>query len=112
MDQHDKWQRFGLRLHMGIEPFVGKIMWLVVWWTNSDPKFVARQYLNCGRKIGGMILPKDSALGLMLFSGIPLITQSDLGTENYNVAYVHTNIRHHLDRTLEGTLQHKWMGKH
>ena len=31
MNQHDKWQRFGLRLHMDIKPFVGKILWLVVW---------------------------------------------------------------------------------
>jgi hypothetical protein len=25
-DQHDKWQKYGLRLHIGLELFVGKIL--------------------------------------------------------------------------------------
>ncbi|KAG1906488.1 uncharacterized protein F5891DRAFT_1181899 [Suillus fuscotomentosus] len=28
VDQHDKWLRFGLALHTGIEPFSGHIMWM------------------------------------------------------------------------------------
>ena len=41
--------------------------------------------------------------------GIPLTTQSDPGTENYGVANVQTLLRHQLDSTLVGTLQHRWM---
>jgi hypothetical protein len=28
VDQHDKWLRFGLALHTGIEPFSVRIMWM------------------------------------------------------------------------------------
>jgi hypothetical protein len=41
-------------------------------------------------------------------SAIPLTTQSDPGTENYGVANVQTLLRHQLDPTLIGTLQHRW----
>jgi hypothetical protein len=37
-----------------------------------------------------------------------LITQSDLGTENYGIANCHTLIRHRLDPTLRDTIQHRW----
>jgi hypothetical protein len=52
-DQHDKWMRFGLRLHMGVEPFTGVILWLIVWWSNSNPKLVAHQYIKTARRVGG-----------------------------------------------------------
>jgi hypothetical protein len=117
MDQHDKWQRFGLRLHVGLEPFSGKILWLAIWWTNSNPKFVASQYLNAVRQFSGMMIFNMicvvvKELILLSVLGVPLVTQSDLGTENYNVAYAHTSIRHELDSSLEGSIQHKWMSKH
>ena len=41
--------------------------------------------------------------------GVPLITQSDPGSENYGIANAQTFIRHRLDPSLEGTLQHRWM---
>lgn len=41
--------------------------------------------------------------------GVPLVTQSDPGTENYGIANCHTTIRHQLDPTLKDTLQHRWM---
>lgn len=42
---------------------------------------------------------------------MPLISQSDLGTENYNIAKSQTTIRRTLDPTLGNTLQHRWMRK-
>ena len=53
-DQHDKWGRFGLWLHAGIEAFSGEINWLKVWWTNKNPKLVAKYYLDTCRRIGGV----------------------------------------------------------
>ncbi|KAJ3804862.1 hypothetical protein F5876DRAFT_70281 [Lentinula aff. lateritia] len=38
MDQHDKHQRFGLRYHLGFDPFPGRIAWFRVWWSNRNPK--------------------------------------------------------------------------
>ena len=55
MDQHDKWKRFGLFWHGCMDGFTGKILWLVIWWTNSNPRFVCAQYLKAVRTVGGKI---------------------------------------------------------
>ncbi|KAJ7718872.1 hypothetical protein DFH07DRAFT_872378 [Mycena maculata] len=94
-DQHDKWKRFVLWPHLGIDPYSGKIQWLKIWWTNRNPRLVTSYYIQAGRKVGG----------------IPLITQSDPGGENYGIANCHTVARQRLDPTLEGTMQHRWMNK-
>ncbi|EIN12498.1 hypothetical protein PUNSTDRAFT_61541 [Punctularia strigosozonata HHB-11173 SS5] len=100
-DQHDKWAKYGLYFHMGIEPFSGKILWLVCWWTNSNPRYIAHQYLETARRLGN----ETHAI-------LPLITQSDPGSENNGIANAHTSIRHHLDPSLAGSLQHRWKRKH
>jgi hypothetical protein len=41
-----------------------------------------------------------------------VITQSDPGTENNGVANVQTLIRHRLDPSLQGTLQHRFAKGH
>ncbi|KAG1838531.1 hypothetical protein DFJ58DRAFT_733787 [Suillus subalutaceus] len=43
---------------------------------------------------------------------VPLITQSDPGSENFSVANAQTMMCHRLDPNLNGTLQHRWMEKH
>ncbi|PSR76901.1 hypothetical protein PHLCEN_2v8148 [Hermanssonia centrifuga] len=40
---------------------------------------------------------------------MPLVTQSDPGSENYGIANAHTTLRHWHDPQLKGTLQHRWM---
>lgn len=40
---------------------------------------------------------------------MPLVSQSDPGTENFGLANGHTLLRHLQDPDLEGTLQHRWM---
>lgn len=52
VDQHDKWKKFGLALHTGVDPFCGLIHWNKVWWTNSDPKLIFSYYLEMARKTG------------------------------------------------------------
>src|SRR6266699_2685619 len=42
-----------------------------------------------------------------IYVGAPCVTQSDRGTENFNVAYAHTHIRHMLDPSLSGSIQHQ-----
>ncbi|KAG1782583.1 hypothetical protein EV702DRAFT_1065370 [Suillus placidus] len=93
VDQHDKWLRFGLGLHTGIEPFSGRIMWIQVWHSNRNPQLILNYYLDTIAELGHM----------------PLITQSDLGTENYGIANAQTLLRQRYDPTLQGTLQHRWM---
>jgi hypothetical protein len=49
----------------------------------------------------------------MVESGCPLVTQSDYGMENTNIAYAHTTIRQFLDPNLpQGRIQHNWMRGH
>ncbi|KAG9008384.1 hypothetical protein FRB90_008920 [Tulasnella sp. 427] len=95
-DQHDKWRRFLLFFHIGLEPVAGKILWLKIWHTNRNPGLVCSWYLKAIEETGGM----------------PLITQSDRGTENYGIANAQTTMRHSLDPTLEGTIQHRFMSGH
>ncbi|KAG1786291.1 hypothetical protein EV424DRAFT_1523978 [Suillus variegatus] len=40
---------------------------------------------------------------------MPLVTQSDPGTENFGVANGHTMLHQWYDPSLQGTLQHRWM---
>ncbi|OAX40779.1 hypothetical protein K503DRAFT_855105 [Rhizopogon vinicolor AM-OR11-026] len=91
-DQHDK----GLWLHISLDPFTGWIDWLKIWWTNRNPRLIARYYLDCCRKLGA----------------VPLITQSNPGSKNFAVANAQTMIRHRLNPALDRTLQHHWMRKH
>lgn len=113
MDQHDKWKKFGLRLHLGIEPFVGKLLWIKIWWNNGNPKYVCKQYCDAVRKYG-KVSPPSYFIYILISAttGLPLVTQSDPGTENYNVAYAQTTLRHELDNSLAGSIQHKWYRGH
>ncbi|KAJ7265692.1 hypothetical protein C8J57DRAFT_1620785 [Mycena rebaudengoi] len=96
VDQHDKWKyKFGLALHSGIDPFVGKIHWMKIWWSNSNPRLILSYYLDHVQESGHM----------------PLVTQSDPGNENFGMANGHTLLRHWHDPALKGTLQHRWMNK-
>jgi hypothetical protein len=52
VDQHDKWQRFGLRLHTGVDPFPGVVHWMKIWWTNRNPKLILSYYLDVVEETG------------------------------------------------------------
>jgi hypothetical protein len=52
VDQHDKWLRFGLALHTGIEPFSGRIMWMRVWHSNRNPQLILTYYLETIQELG------------------------------------------------------------
>ncbi|PSS37790.1 hypothetical protein PHLCEN_2v357 [Hermanssonia centrifuga] len=95
MDQHDKWRRFQLFLHIGIELHSGLILWLKLWWTNRNPRLVCSWYLDT-----------VEALGYVM----PLLTQSDPGTENNGIANAQTELRHQQDPALSDLLQHKFKG--
>ncbi|KZT59695.1 hypothetical protein CALCODRAFT_536231 [Calocera cornea HHB12733] len=96
VDQHDKWGRYGLYLHLGMEAFSGALLWLKIWWTNSNPRLIFSFYLEMARRYGG----------------IPLLTQSDPGNENNGIANGHSMLRQRLDPSLQGKLQHRWMRGH
>ncbi|EGO21333.1 hypothetical protein SERLADRAFT_410757 [Serpula lacrymans var. lacrymans S7.9] len=95
-DQHVKWRCFQLFLHVGLEPFSGKILWLKIWWANRNPRLICGWYCDTVAKLDGM----------------PLVTQSDPGSENNGIANGHTLLRHLQDPSLEHTLQHKFKGLH
>ncbi|KZV88399.1 hypothetical protein EXIGLDRAFT_798661 [Exidia glandulosa HHB12029] len=94
-DQHDKWKRFGLLFHVGVEVYSGRVLWLKVWWSNRTPALLASYYFGAVRDTGG----------------VPLLTQSDPGKEAVGIANAHTVIRQHHDVTLLGSIQHRWKRK-
>jgi hypothetical protein len=112
LDQHDKWKyKFGLALHSCLEPFVGRIQWLKIWWTNSNPRLILSYYLDTveesGCKANCFLLIKNSSF----LSDMPLVSQSDPGVENFGIANGHTLLRHWHNPSLEGSLQHRWMNE-
>ena len=62
VDQHDKWQCFGLRLHTGSDPFPGAIHWIKIWWTNRNPKLIASYYIGHIRRTGCKFCLRQSAI--------------------------------------------------
>ena len=72
-DQHDKWGRFGLWLHAGIEAFSGEINLLKIWWTNKNPRLIAKFYLDTCRRIGGMFLLSSCKILANLFIQVFLL---------------------------------------
>ncbi|KAG1744432.1 hypothetical protein EDB19DRAFT_1894566 [Suillus lakei] len=84
VDQHDKWLKYGLGLHTGIEPFSGRIMWI---------RLILSYYLDKVKTLGHM----------------PMVTQSDPGSKNFGIANAHTMLCQRHDPALQGTLQHRWM---
>ncbi|KAI9056312.1 hypothetical protein FKP32DRAFT_1615863 [Trametes sanguinea] len=92
-DQHDKWKRFALYMHMCCEPVSGMVLWLKIWWTNRNPRLINSYYCDAVKE----------------HHGIPMITQSDRGSENNGIANSQTILRQTYDPSLQGTLQHKWM---
>lgn len=56
MDQHDKFLKYGIAIHVCVEPFSGYVIWAKAWHTNKNPKVVAGWYLEAVRKLGGMLL--------------------------------------------------------
>ena len=59
IDQHDKWGRFGLWLHLGIDPYSSQIAWLKIWWCNRNPCLLISYYLEAGRQVGGTCYSVD-----------------------------------------------------
>lgn len=43
------------------------------------------------------------------FIDMPMVTQSDPGSENFGIANAHTMLQQWHDPDLHGTLQHRWM---
>ena len=107
-DQHDKWKvKFGLALHIGLDPFSGFIKWLRVWWSNNNPVLICGYFLDSVTVLGRASSSTRPAHSSPLLD-MSLISQSDLGSENYGIANAQTMLRQLHDPSLAGTLQHRW----
>ena len=111
IDQHDKWLCFSLALHTCIEPFSGRILWMKVWHSNCNPQLILSYYIEVVEA-----LQHKCAIWMHPFwadsptlSDIPMVTQSDPGTENFDIANAQTLLLQMHDPTLEGFVQHRWM---
>lgn len=112
INQHDKWLRFGLGLHTRINHFLdvsrGYMFSILIetcsWFcqTTSIPSknsVISHYYPTYLTHTNWYCTTID----------MPLITQSDLGTENFSFANAQTLLHQHYDSDLWGTLQHCWM---
>ena len=72
---------------------------------------MSRTILHSSRRAAVCVGLKSSFFIFLLnfLVDIPLITQSDPGSENYGIANAHTMLRHLHDPGLAGTVQHRWM---
>jgi len=95
------------------DPFAGQTWWMKVWWTNNNPKLICSYYLESVESSGGCMFFYLFILHPLIWvffgSDVPLVTQSDPGSENYGIANAHTVLRHWHDPNLSGTIQHRWM---
>ncbi|KAK0434756.1 uncharacterized protein EV420DRAFT_1653801 [Desarmillaria tabescens] len=80
---------------MTSDPFTGVLKWMRVWWNNSNPILICSYYLD---------VVEHTGYG-------PVLTQSDMGNENGNLARAHSFLRQWADRDLDNTLQHRWMAE-
>lgn len=48
----------------------------------------------------------------LVLIGMPLLTHSDPGSENFGVANAQSTLRQMIDPSLQGTMQHRWLRKH
>ncbi|KIO09183.1 hypothetical protein M404DRAFT_22370 [Pisolithus tinctorius Marx 270] len=89
LQKHIDTNQYGI----GVEPFSGKIFWIHVWHSNQNPQLILSYYLNVIEEFGF----------------IPLVTQSDPGSENFGIANAQTMLHQWHEPALAGTLQHQWM---
>ena len=88
IDQHDNWLWFGLALHTGIEPFSGCILWVKVWHSNQNLQLILSYYLEMVEDFGHkhltciLFLLLSHCWHACILLDIPMVTQSDPGTEN------------------------------
>ncbi|KAL4079454.1 hypothetical protein J3A83DRAFT_4185472 [Scleroderma citrinum] len=102
VDQHDKWQHFGLALHTGIKPFSGQILWMKVWHSNCNPQLILLYYLETIEEFGHNFPVYDLTTDAYMLLDIPLVTQSDPGTENFGIVNVQMLLQQMHDLALEG----------
>ncbi|KAF9058321.1 hypothetical protein BDP27DRAFT_1372793 [Rhodocollybia butyracea] len=72
LDQHDKFQKFGLRFHNAINPFSSRNIWVKCWWTNKNPILINSYYLEAVKQAG------DAHCA----GYVPLTLMSDPGKKN------------------------------
>lgn len=66
VDGYDKLKAFGFAVHGAIDGFSRKVLWLQVGFTNNDPRYIAKFFMDYVRDI----------------NGVPCVVRGDRGTEN------------------------------
>ncbi len=52
-DQHDKWRRFNLYFHVGVDVASRKILWLKIWSSNKNPRLASKYFLDVVEELDG-----------------------------------------------------------
>ena len=86
IDGNDKLKPFGVCIHVGINGFSRKILWLKVSYTSKDSLVVCQYYLNA----------------ISTLSALPKKIRADRGTENVDICPVQTFLRRNYADSLSG----------
>jgi hypothetical protein len=88
---YDKLKPFGFPIHGAIDGFSRKVLWLEVCKSNNSPTEPTNLYLDCVEEHGGC----------------PMITRTDYGTENCNIAAIQCYFRSDEEAHKYGTSDKK-----
>ena len=96
IDGYDKLKPYGFPIHGCIDGYSRKVLWLKVVKSNNDPKNVALLYLETIFDLG--YIPKN--------------IRSDCGSENVDVAGIHTFLRRDVNDESSGIEAHRFGTSH
>ncbi|KAM3929250.1 uncharacterized protein RB166_007058 [Leptodactylus fuscus] len=83
IDGNDKLRFYGIWVHLGIDGFSRRIIWLQAGTSNRKPEFIARYYVDA----------------IIRENGCPRLVRADRGQENKLVALIQTSFRYrHCDK--------------
>ncbi|XP_040271794.1 uncharacterized protein LOC120987279 [Bufo bufo] len=87
IDGNDKLRFYGIWIHLGIDGFSRRVIWLHAATSNRKPDFIARYFIDA----------------VVREHGCPRVVRADRGKENVSVAEVQTSFRYRHNDILSGT---------
>ncbi|KAM4722997.1 uncharacterized protein WCC33_009195 [Rhinophrynus dorsalis] len=86
IDGNDKLRFYGIWIHLGIDGFSRRVLWLHAGTSNRKPEFIARYFIDA----------------VVRENGCPHLVRADRGKENVSVAVIQKSFRYRQNDSLSG----------
>ncbi|KAM4807669.1 uncharacterized protein WCC33_011751 [Rhinophrynus dorsalis] len=86
IDGNDKLRFYGIWIHLGIDGFSRRVLWLHAGTSNRKPEFIARYFIDA----------------VVRENGCPHLVRADRGKENVSVAVIQKSFRYRHNDSLSG----------